>query len=75
MANTYKWKIASLSANPSAEGQSNVVYLASWVVIGTDGENTTSISGNQTLEYAAGSPFIAFESLCYRNKKHNIICN
>jgi len=37
MANTYTWSFPTLTAYPTYESQTDVVYTVHWVLSGTDG--------------------------------------
>jgi len=63
MANTYTWIIESLNVLPLAEGQTNVVSLASWRVNGTDGTNTVTAYGTCPLAYEPGTSFTPYADL------------
>jgi hypothetical protein len=63
MANTYTWVINSLECYPTLEQQQNVVCNIFYYVVGTDGTNTVSISGNQAINYISNNSFTPYESL------------
>jgi hypothetical protein len=64
MVNTYSWSFPTLSAYPSYEGQTDVVFTVHWVLTGTDGSGLSgSVYGTVGVTYAAGSPFTLYASL------------
>ena len=63
MANKYTWNIISLDIVPSLDGETNVVSNIHWTFNGTDGVNTTSMYGVQSLKYDPKSPFTAYKDL------------
>jgi hypothetical protein len=64
MANTYTWSFPTLTAYPTYESQTDVVYTVHWVLSGTDGNgHNGSVYGTVGLTYVAGSPFTPFAQL------------
>ena len=64
MANTYTWSFPTLTAYPTYESQTDVVYTVHWVLSGTDGNNHNgSVYGTVSLTYTAGSAFTPFAQL------------
>jgi len=64
MANTYTWSFPSLSAYPSAEGETDVVFTVHWVLKGTDGNGHSGlVYGSIPVTYTAGGPFTPYASL------------
>jgi hypothetical protein len=64
MANTYTWSFPTLTAYPTYESQTDVVYIVHWVLNGTDGNgHNGSVYGAVGLTYEAGSPFTPFAQL------------
>ena len=63
MANTYTWSITKLDCLPTSANQTNVVNTVYWILTGTDGTHTSSLSGQTILNYVAGAPFTAYASL------------
>jgi len=64
MANTYTWSFPTLTAYPSYESQTDVVYTVHWVLNGTDGNgHNGSVYGTVGLTYVAGTPFTPFAQL------------
>ena len=74
MANTYTWSFPTLTAYPTYESQTDVVYTVHWVLSGTDGgthvnfqgqtvPNQGSVYGTVSLTYTAGSAFTPFAQL------------
>jgi hypothetical protein len=64
MANTYTWSFPTLTAYPTYESQTDVVYTVHWVLNGTDGNgHNGSVYGTVGLTYTAGTPFTPFAQL------------
>lgn len=63
MANTYTWNIVALDVTASVDGVSNVVNNIHWILNGTDGVNTESIYGTQSIEFDSNSSFIEYKDL------------
>ena len=64
MANTYTWSFPTLTAYPTYESQTDVVYTVHWVLSGTDGNgHNGSVYGTVSLTYTAGSAFTPFAQL------------
>ena len=64
MPNTYSWSFPTLSAYPSHEGETDVVFTVHWVLNGTDGNgHSGSVYGTVGVTYAAEKPFTPFASL------------
>jgi hypothetical protein len=64
MPNTYSWSFPTLSAYPSYEGETDVVFTVHWVLNGTDGNgHSGSVYGTVGVTYAAGTPFTPYASL------------
>lgn len=63
MANKYTWSIISLDIVPSLDSETNVVSKIHWTLSGTDGVNTASVYGAQSLEFDSKSPFTAYKDL------------
>jgi len=64
MSNAYTWSFPTLSAYPSYEGETDVVFTVHWLLNGTDGNgHTGSVYGTVGVTYAAGSPFTPYASL------------
>jgi len=63
MANKYTWNIISLDIAPSLNGETNVVNKIHWTLNGTDGVNTASVYGAQSLDFNAKSSFTAYKDL------------
>jgi hypothetical protein len=64
MANTYTWSFPTLTAYPTYESQTDVVYTVHWVLNGTDGNgHNGSVYGTVGLTYEAGSPFTPYAQL------------
>ena len=64
MANTYTWSFPTLTAYPTYESQTDVVYTVHWVLSGTDGNgHNGSVYGTVGLTYVAGSPYTPFAQL------------
>ena len=63
MANKYTWNIVALDVTPSLNDEVNVVSNIHWTLAGTDGVNTASVYGVQSLDFDAKSPFTAYKDL------------
>jgi TRAP-type mannitol/chloroaromatic compound transport system substrate-binding protein len=64
MSNTYTWSFPTLSAYPSAEGETDVVFTVHWVLNGTDGNgHSGSVYGTVPVTYTAGGPFTPYANL------------
>ena len=59
----YTWSIKALDCLPESEGKSNVIFTAHWVLSGTDGKNSASTYGAQTLSYDAKGAFTPYADL------------
>ena len=61
---TYDWFFSVLDVRPSAEGQTDVVYLIQWRYGGDDGDGHSAfVSGRVGCTYTEGDPFIPFADL------------
>ena len=70
MANTYSWDCRTVDAYPTHTDEngvteSQVVYNVHYRVTGTDGTNSATVIGTQTIETADLSSFTAFESVTH----------
>jgi hypothetical protein len=64
MSNTYTWSFPTLTAYPTYESQTDVVFIVHWVLNGTDGNgHNGSVYGTVSLTYTAGTPFTPFAQL------------
>jgi hypothetical protein len=64
MANTYTWSFPTLTAYPTYESQTDVVFVVHWVLNGTDGNgHNGSVYGTVNLTYEAGTPFTPYAQL------------
>jgi hypothetical protein len=63
MTNKYTWSIIALDIVPALDGETNVVSNIHWVLNGTDGVNTASVYGAQSLTFDSKSPFTAYKDL------------
>jgi hypothetical protein len=64
MSNTYTWFFPTLSAYPSYEGETDVVFTVHWVLNGTDGDgHNGSVYGTVPVTYVASEPFTPYASL------------
>lgn len=59
----YTWTITRLDCYAQSEGQTDVVFVAFWTLSGTDGFNSSSISGTQGLIYNGETPFTPYQDL------------
>jgi hypothetical protein len=63
MTTTYQWNIQALDCVPQEDGHTDVVVVAHWTVLATDGTYTSSVYGTQSFTYNAGKAFIPYDSL------------
>jgi hypothetical protein len=64
MSITYKWHIDQLTAYPTYESQTDVVFKVTWSYRGVNANGVGSSRGGITeITYAAGSPFTPFADL------------
>ncbi len=64
MSLTYTWKIEQLTAYPSHEGQTDVVFKVQWSYRGVDANGIGSTRGGTTeVTYLTGAPFTPFAEL------------
>jgi hypothetical protein len=64
MATTFTWSFPTLTAYPTYESQTDVVFVVHWVLTGTDGNgHNGSVYGTVGLTYEAGSPFTPYAQL------------
>jgi len=64
MPNTYSWSFPTLSAYPSTEGETDVVFTVHWVLNGADGNgHNGSVYGTVPVTYVAGDPFTPYADL------------
>lgn len=64
MSVTYTWTIEQLTAYPTYESQSDVVFKIQWSYRGVDSNGVGSSRGGITeVTYAAGLPFTPFSEL------------
>lgn len=64
MSNTYDWNIYRLDVFDNYDGKENVVFGVNWILSGTDGTFSSSISGNTRVSpYVSGSTFVPYSSL------------
>ena len=59
----YHWEFPTLEAVPSMDGETNVVSVIHWRLVGTLNEYTGSTYGSVGVEYEAGQPFTPFNQL------------
>jgi hypothetical protein len=64
MAITYTWKVLELTAYPTYESQSDVVFKVMWQYLGKDDQGNGSSRGGATeVTYNAGAPFTPYADL------------
>jgi len=66
MSNTYSWNFTQLTAYPTYETQTNVVYTVHWIFIGTSDTDplvTSQLYGTQNITYVADDDFIPYDQL------------
>ena len=72
MANTYSWDCRTVDVYPTHTDEngvteSQVVYNVHYRVTGTDGTNSSTVIGTQTLETADLSGFTAFDEVTHED--------
>ena len=55
MATTYTWTVASLECGTDIDLDCDVIKRVSWTLTGTDGTNTSSVSGNVPVNISMAS--------------------
>jgi hypothetical protein len=60
---SYTWSISRLDCYAQSEGKTDVVFVAWWTLLGTNGFYEGSVSGTQGLNYNGQSPFTPYENL------------
>lgn len=60
---TYQWIISKLHCAPSAQGQTNVVVAANWILHGTDGTYDASMQGAVDIPYSTEAGFTPYDQL------------
>lgn len=66
MTNTYTWQITSMQCYPEHEGETDVVFLVSWICTASDYQtpsNTATIPGTTSVTYTAGNPYTPYADL------------
>ena len=64
MSNTYTWSFPTLTAYPTYESETDVVFTVHWVLSGTDGNgHEGSAYGTVGVTYEAGAPFTPYAQL------------
>lgn len=64
MAITYTWKVNQLTAYPTYESQTDVVFKVQWTYRGVNSNGVASTRGGVTeVTYDAGSPFTPYAEL------------
>jgi hypothetical protein len=66
MANTYSWTINQMTAYPTYESQTDVVFQVAWTCTGSNGATppvTASIYNTVNVTYKAGEPFTPYDQL------------
>jgi hypothetical protein len=63
MATTYNWTIQAMDCIPQEDGHTDVVVVAHWSVLATDGTYNANVYGTQSFAYDASKTFIPYESL------------
>jgi hypothetical protein len=64
---THTWKITKLDCRPQLNGQSNVIYMAHWELIATEGEKQSTVFGCQNIDYNESDTFIPYNDLTETN--------
>ena len=67
MANTYSWNCRTVDTYPTQDSLSDVVYNVHWRYTGTDGTNSTTVIGTQTIstEDIDSESFVSFDDLTH----------
>jgi hypothetical protein len=60
---TYTWSITRLDCYAQAEGQTDVVFVAWWNLLGSNGAYEGFVSGTQGLIYNGLTPFTPYQDL------------
>jgi len=63
MATTFTWKIVSMVSYPQYQGQTDVVCIIYWTVVGTQDTTFASFSGSTDLTFNPNSPFTPYSQL------------
>lgn len=63
MSNSYQWLVKKMTAQVKDGSFENVVNSVEWECSATDGINTTSVSGTQSIEFNGGSNFTPVDNL------------
>lgn len=61
--NSYTWHVTSMNAFPEINGKQNVVVEVKFCVSGTDGKNTVTKDGSQSIELNEQQSFVNYEDL------------
>lgn len=65
MATTYQWKISQLEYYPVKADLQKVVHVIHWILMGTDGQYSSSAYGSQFINTDSINPenYVPFENL------------
>lgn len=63
MANTYTWKVSELNVTPTLGELTNVVESIRWFVVGSDGENTFSVTDVTAIPFDENTEYTPYENL------------
>jgi hypothetical protein len=63
MTTQYEWTVASMSCYAQADGETDVVFTANWICVGTDGSYVSQRIGSTAVNYTTGSPFTPYADL------------
>ena len=67
MATEFTWSIPTLEYFPSKDGFNDVVHIIHWVLVGTDGDLSSSVYGTQNLNTDDLNPdkYVAYDNLTF----------
>lgn len=63
MTTVYEWQIQQMDCIPQENGHADVVVVAHWTVLATDGAYTSSAYGTQSFTYNPEASFTPYEDL------------
>ena len=59
----YEWEIKQLVCKPEYQGCKDVVQVVEWKMLGSDGVNTSTVTGTVNLTFDPTAPFAEFADL------------
>ena len=63
MTNTYKFTINKMDCFPSADSETNVVFVVYFTIDATNGTGYARSTGQASFDYTEGQPFTPFSEL------------